>query len=161
QTGNVRAQRHPEFMRLRKRISFGHHTDDGREVCADLHIAADRARVAVESLPPYVIAEQHDGVSARTLVSLRERAAEKRRARRNAEHLNRYSAEPDSERHRESANDCKSRIFHEHPESELQVERHSAQPRSAPPLAKRFAMLLHSTEGDERAPPRFDTVKFL
>jgi hypothetical protein len=81
------------------------------------------------------------------------------RARQDVVHLEGDGTEPDAERHREATDDREAGILHEHSEAKLQVERQSAEPRGTATMAQCLAMLLHSAEGDERAPPRLDRVE--
>jgi hypothetical protein len=81
------------------------------------------------------------------------------RAVDDAEHVEGDGAEPDAERHGQPADDGQSRILHEHPDAELQVERHSAEPRGASPLPHLLLVPLDAAEGDERPPPRLDGIE--
>jgi hypothetical protein len=66
-------------------------------------------------------------------------------------HLEDDGADPDGERHRESADDRQLRILEHHPTAELEVERHARQRREPAPVEHGLPVVLDTAECGERA----------
>ncbi len=66
-----------------------------------------------------------------------------------------------AERHRQDADDGEPRIFHEHSDAQLQVERQSVEPRGTAAFAERLSMLLRAAEGHECATSGFGVFELL
>jgi hypothetical protein len=106
-----------------------------------------RLRVARLHVP---VPQVHDAVALRQ----RQRGTDEQH-----HHLEYDDADPDGERHRESADDGQPRILDQHPAAELEVERQPAEPPQPPRVPPRLPVLLHPAELSRRLPARLRGVQ--
>jgi hypothetical protein len=112
-------------------------TDEVRARVAVRAEIGDRAKAAIQLIvvEHAVLVLLHLQIPALDLHDAIAVGEGERRAVDDAEHVERDGAEPDAERHRQAADDGQARVLQEHAQPELQVERQSAEPRGAAPLA--------------------------